>query len=74
MSSTKRFVVFTTDEGHKVAVNPDHVRVVEPRTYGATLYLSGPGPKDDGLSRRVTEPFDEVMRKLRDEERPRLAT
>jgi hypothetical protein len=67
-----RFVVFTSEEGHKVAINPEHVRVVEPLSPGAKLIMSGPGAVDDVLSRRVKEPFDEVMRSLRDEARPRL--
>jgi hypothetical protein len=67
-----RFVVFTTEDGHKIGINPEHVRVVEPRAPGAMLLMSGPGAVDDVLSRRVMEPFDEVMRSLRDEARPRL--
>jgi hypothetical protein len=67
-----RFVVFTSEEGHKIGINPEHVRVVEPRSPGAVLIMSGPGAVDDVLTRRVMEPFDEVMRSLRDEARPRL--
>lgn len=70
--SKLRFVVFTNEGGHKVGVNPAHVRLVEPLSPGAKLYFSGPGAGNEGLSRRVMEPFDEVMRSLRDEARPRL--
>jgi hypothetical protein len=71
-SSKKRFVVFTTDAGQLVGVNPDHVCLVEPRTRGATIFLVAPGENDKGAYRHVRESFDEVLRSLRDEERPRV--
>jgi len=67
-----RFVVFTSEDGRKIGINPEHVRVVEPLSSGVALIMSGPGAVDDVLTRRVKEPFDEVMRSLRDEARPRL--
>ena len=72
ISSRKRFVVFTTDNNQLVGVNPDHVCLVEPRTRGSTIYLTAPGDKDKGAYRHLQESFDEVLRSLRDEERPRV--
>jgi hypothetical protein len=72
-STIKRFPVFTSEAGHKVAVNPDHVLMVEPRGSGTTIFLSGPGASGEGLHRDVRESFDEVMRSLRDEPRPRMS-
>jgi hypothetical protein len=69
--STKRFVVFTSDAGTKIGVNPDHVSLIEPRTLGTTIFLIGPGAEELALHRHVQESFDEVMRSLRDEARPR---
>lgn len=70
----KRFVVFNSDEG-MVAVNPEHVCLVEPHNLGATIHFAASGPGSGGAghyTRRVKESFDEVMRSLRGEERPRL--
>ncbi|HYV96024.1 MAG TPA: hypothetical protein VE967_01065 [Gemmatimonadaceae bacterium] len=69
--SNKRFVVFTTEDGNKIGVNPEHVTLVEPRSHGTTITLAGPGTREEA-TRRVNESFDEVMRSLRGEERPRL--
>jgi hypothetical protein len=70
-TSRKRFVVFTTEGGVKVGVNPDHVCLVEPNEAGATIHLVSSASGASGLHRRVSESFDEVMRSLRDETRPR---